>query len=192
MEEVTIISSKRSTPAEPGESSVTGIGGSRSISGLTSSVANLISQCGINFFLYLKSLNLSGRSDILVLPSNNHYYYDGKELKGIRVLINLKRLNLIKHVDLFLSMLIRVLPADAEFVGCFSDSGNQKREKSYFGRYTKLFNRLMNLLDPGSDRIMDRSEVTSLLERSGFRPLDMREMRGLTYFCCKCTGTPHN
>ncbi|HPF01719.1 MAG TPA: hypothetical protein PLE95_00810, partial [Bacteroidales bacterium] len=113
MEEVTIINSRTGTVRKPESASHHESVNIRS--GNNGSFANLISQCGINFFMYLKNLNISNRNDILVLPSNNHYYYDGKELGSIKVLVNLKKLNLIKHVELFLNMLVRVLPAGTDF-----------------------------------------------------------------------------
>jgi hypothetical protein len=192
MEEATIVNSRRSSVIRTGEQSAAGNDNAEGISGRETSVASLVKQCGINFFRYLRSMNLSDRSDILVLPSNNHYYYDGRELNSIKVLINLKKLNMIKHVDMFLNMLVRVMPPDAEFVGCFSDSGTSGKGKHYFGKYTKLFTRLIHLLDPGSDRIMDREDVASLLQRSGFRTVDMKEMHGITYFCCKSSGAHYN
>jgi len=190
MEEVTIINSRTGTERIPG-----GTSGHESVnirSGNNGSFANLIAQCGINFFMYLKNLNISNRNDILVLPSNNHYYYDGKELGSIKVLVNLKKLNLIKHVELFLNMLVRVLPAGTDFIGCFSESAAGNNRKNYFGKYSKLFTRLINLFDPASDRAMDRDTVRRLLERSGFVPVDMKEMNGITYFCCRSIGAPHN
>ncbi|MBN1107845.1 MAG: hypothetical protein JXR66_04755 [Bacteroidales bacterium] len=190
MEEVTIINSRTGTDRKAGRASDHDSVNYRS--GTSTSFTNLISQCGINFFMYLKNLNIPGRTDILVLPSNSHYYYDGKELGSIKVLINLKKLNLIKHIDLFLNMLVRVLPAETEFIGCFSESDSARKGTQYFGKYSKLFSRFLSLFDPAGDRAMDRDEVKALLQRCGFMPVDMREMNGLTYFCCRSTGIPHN
>jgi hypothetical protein len=37
---------------------------------------------------------------------------------------------------------------------------------------------------------MNRNEVTELLERNGFRTIDMKEMNGLTYFNSQTLGLP--
>jgi hypothetical protein len=161
---------------------------SHSWTGYSSSIVTLIGECGINFFLYLKSLNLSKESEILVLPSNHHYYYDGKELKSVKVLINLKKLNLIKHLDMFLNTLVRTLPPNANFIGCFSDTKTMKEDGFQYKWLSGLFSRFINFLDSRTDHVMNRKEVSELLERNGFKTIDMKEMHGLTYFYCKTSG----
>ncbi len=157
-----------------------------------SSPLALLSKCGINFFLYLKSLNLSNETGILVLPSNHHYYYDGKELKSVRILINLKKLNLIKHLDMFLNTLVRILPQNANFIGCFSDSKPAKEEGFQFNLPSRLFGRFINFLNSKTDHIMNKNEVSELLKRNGFETIDMKEMQGLTYFYCKTSSSKFN
>jgi hypothetical protein len=152
--------------------------------GLVPSKNRLLAKCGINFFRYLKSLNFSNEPDILVLPSNQHYYYEGKELESIKTLINLKKLNLIKHVDMFLNTLVRVLPKNANFIGCFSDNKPTDEDGFKFNLLSNLFSRFTNLLDSKTDHFMNKQEVSELLERNGFKTIDMKEMDGLTYFYC--------
>ena len=147
--------------------------------------ARLLTECGLNFFLYLKSLNFSSEKEVIVLPSDHHFFYDGEELKSVRVLISLKRLNLIKQPDIFLNTLVNILPTNASFVGCFSDSRSVNREILMFNRYSVLFNRFLNFLDSRTDNAMDKNEVSDLLSRSGFQALDMKDINGLTYFYCK-------
>jgi len=149
------------------------------------SSASLLSECGLNFFLYLRSLNFSDEKEFIVLPSDHHFFYDVEELKNVRVLINLKRLNLIKQPDRFLDTLVRILPVNASFVGCFSDSKSVNREISILNRYSVLCNRFLNFLDSRTDKTMDKNAVSDLLGRRGFQTLDMREINGLTYFYCK-------
>ncbi|MCU0472814.1 MAG: hypothetical protein MUC93_05530 [Bacteroidales bacterium] len=150
--------------------------------GFNPAIRTLMAEGGLSFYRYLTSINLSRESDILVLPSNHHYYYDGKELKDVRILINLKKLNLIKHLDMFLNTLVRILPPETNFIGCFSDSNTLKRNGFPFYHPSRLFNRLNNFLDFRTDQIMNKNEVSELLKRNGFRTIDMKEMNGLTYF----------
>ena len=149
------------------------------------SAIRLLTECGLNFFNYLRSLNFSYETKIIVLPSNHHFYYDGEELKSVRVLINLKRLNLIKQPDRFLDTLVRVLPRNACFIGCFSDSKSGNHEISKVSRYSIVFNKFLNFLDSRTDNAMDKNEVSELLGRRGFQTLDMKEINGLTYFYCR-------
>jgi hypothetical protein len=155
-------------------------------------VVSLIAEGNVTFFQYLKSLNLSRESDMLVLPSDHHYYYDEQELKSIRILINLKKLNLIKHLDIFLSTLVRILPANANFIGCFSDSKTMKETSFPFYRSSRFFSRFLNFLDSKTDHIMNKNEVLTLLERNGFKTIDMKEMNGLTYFHSKMSENMYN
>jgi len=147
---------------------------------------SLMAQEGKNFLRYLKSFNLSDGPDLLILPTNNHYYYDEHELRSVRTLINLKKLNLIKDPDTFLHTLYRILPPDVNFIGCFSDSKTLKED----GFLSGLSTRFNNLLDLKPDHIMDKKNVSELLEKYGFKVVDMTEMNGLTYFYSRNVRKP--
>ena len=118
----------------------------------------------------------------MILPPNNHYYFDEKELKNVRTLINLKNLNLIKDLDSFLYSLIRLLPPEANFVGYFSYNKISLSGESIF---SGLSTRLYNFLDFRTDHNMDEKELTQRLYKFGFRLIDMTEMNGLTYLYSK-------
>ena len=81
---------------------------------------SVVAEGGVNFFRYLKNLGLSGEPNLIILSSRNHYHCDENDLKSVRTLINLKKLNLIKHLDLFLNALVRILPPETNFIGRFS------------------------------------------------------------------------
>lgn len=156
--------------------------------GLSPAIFTLIAEGGVNFFRYLKSLNMSRETNLTVLSSKHNYYYDGNDLKSTRILINLKKLNLIKHLDMFLNTLVRILPPDTSFIGYFSDSKTVNVNGFQFNRLSRLFDRLNNFLDSRTDHIMNKSEVTELLERNGFKVVNMTRMNGLTYFCSQIPG----
>ena len=139
-----------------------------------------------NFFSYLKSFNLSLETDLLILTPNNHYYYNEQELKSVRTLINLKKMNLIKDLDTFLQTLFHILPPNVNFTGCFSDSSTFKGN----GFLSGLSSRFNNLLDFRTNHIMDKKEVSELLEKYGFKIIDMTEMHGLTYFYSQSVRQP--
>ena len=134
---------------------------------------------GKNFFRYLKTFNLAKDPDLLILPPKNHFYFDEKELKNIRTLVNLKNLNLIKDLNSFLYTLIRVLPQDANFLGHFSYN---KFTFTGDGLLSGLSSRIINLLDQKTDHNMDKKEFTGRLRKFGFRIIDMTEMDGHIYF----------
>jgi hypothetical protein len=139
----------------------------------------LTAEDGKNFFHYLKNFNLSKDPYLLILPPNNHYYFDEKELRSVRTLINLKNLNLIKDLDTFLITLTQILQPDVNFLGYFSYS---KITLKGDGLFTGLSTRLNNLLDSRTDHNMDRKELSDRLQKFGFKILDMTELNGFTYF----------
>ena len=134
---------------------------------------------GKNFFRYLKTFNLTKDPDLLILPANNHFYFDEKELKNVRTLVNLKNLNLIKDLNSFLYTLIRLLPQNANFVGYFSYN---KFSFNGDGLFTGLSTRINKFLDLKTDHNMDKKEFSERLHKFGFSIIDMTEMNGFVFF----------
>ena len=139
---------------------------------------NLTAEGGKNFFHYLKNFNLLKDRDLLILSTSSHFYYDENELKNVRTLVNLKKLNLIKNLDSFLQTIYQILPANANFIGCFADSSSQEWSEILVGLSTKV----NNLLDSKTDRTMNKKDVLKLLEKHGFKIVNMSEINGLTFF----------
>ena len=131
-----------------------------------------------DFKNYLSSHGLSNEDNLLVLSSKLHYYYDYEELQDVTTLINLKKLNLIKHLDEFLQTLYNGLSPKTNFIGCFYDSKVQE-ETSVFSR---LYQRFINFLDSRFDVNIDSKNFSRLLESHGFEVIDMTVINGLTYF----------
>jgi hypothetical protein len=134
---------------------------------------------GKNFFRYLKNFNLAKDPDLLILPPKNHFYFDEKELKNVRTLVNLKNLNLIKDLNSFLYSLISLLPQNANFVGYFSYN---KFTLTGDGLFTGLSTRITKFLDLKTDHNMNKKEFADRMQKFGFRIIDMTEMDGLVYF----------
>ncbi len=132
-------------------------------------IFTLIAGVGLNFFRFLRSLGMSGEKNLVVLSSRDHYSCDKNELKNVRILVNLRKLNLIKHLDVFLGALVRILPPDTSFVGYFSD-----------GRPAR----------GSGNNTMNRHEVMNLLGKNGFKTIEMKEINGLTYFISQNVGLP--
>lgn len=151
----------------------------------------LITEGGINFFRYLISLGMSGKTDFSILSSKQDYYYDdNNDLKSVRILINLKKLNMIKHLDMFLNTLIRILPPDANFIGYFSINKSKKKDETQTNKISKSFSRLNTNPVPRENNIMNKYEVQELLERNGFKTIDMKEMNGNIYFYSQTVSLP--
>jgi hypothetical protein len=142
---------------------------------------NILSEGGNDFFQYLSWIGLEKEPNLMVLSSMHHYYYDHNDLKGIRTLINLKKLNQVRHLESFLHTLYRILPSKAYFVGCFK-KGNHKGNGATFYRSARFFNGLINIFDTRTDRSLSRKGVTKLLEDHGFKVNDFTDINGTTYF----------
>jgi hypothetical protein len=153
------------------------------ISGFFPAIVNMIAEDGENFFRYLKDLGLSRENNLVVLSSRHHYFYDENELKNVRTLINLRKLNLIKYLDEFLFTLVQVLPPNTKFLGCFSDSNASMENGSSLLHPLKLLKQKINALDFVGERTMNKNKVSAILESHGFKIINMTEMDGLTYFC---------
>jgi len=141
-------------------------------------IDKLIAEGGENFFDYLDWNDLAKESNMLVLPSSNHYYYDNHDLKGVTTLINLKKLNLIKHLDDFFHTIYSVLSPRTNFIGCFYDRKTNKG----LSLASRLYKKFINFLDLKVDVEIDKKDISRLLESHGFRIIDMTEINGLTYF----------
>jgi len=151
-------------------------------------INDLVAEDGENFLNYLSSHGLENENNMLVLSSKHHYYYDPNELKSITTLINVRKLNLIKHLDSFIQSVVYVLPPKSNFIGCFSDWKTQKEN----GLTSRMYKGFINFLDAKIDFDIDREEVSKLLESHGFRVIDMTEINGLTYFRAQNLSRQYN
>jgi hypothetical protein len=150
------------------------------------SLVDLVAEGGESLFRYLKSLNLSKEPNLLVLPSNHHYFYDEEDLKDVRTLINLRKLNLIRDPEKFLQNLSKILPEGMNFIGCFSEDNNYNWE----GFFSGLSIKFANFLDFKTDNRMNKKDVSGLLGKYGFKVIDMTEINGLTYFYSRNVRKP--
>ncbi len=152
------------------------------------------------FFTYLDFVGLSNATNLVVLSSNHHYFYDADELKDIKTVVNLKPLNHVKDIRNLLHNIFHLLPQKSNFVGCFinnkkqsafSDKTNtiqgrfsgdaEKYEKGIESRIP-LINRMYSFMDLRTNRYLTDRNVSLLLEESGLKILNMTEINGLTYF----------
>ena len=141
---------------------------------------------GIMFFNYLKNFKLIQDPDILIIYPDHFFYFDKNDFKAIKTLLILKKLNLIKDLESFLESLHNILPPDVIFIGCFSDYRTIKAN----GLISRLTKNVINLLDSKTDSEIDKKHVTGLLQKNGFKIVDMTEMNELVYFCSRHVLNP--
>jgi hypothetical protein len=148
-------------------------------------VSSLLAEGGESFFNYVKGLGLSKETELMVLSSNHHYYYDEADLKNIGTLVNIKKLNMIERLGSFLDTLFRILPSNANFIGCFTDTKSLKKNHRLSFYHYAFLNQLINIIDSRTNHYMNRNEVFNLLAANGFKIIDMSEINGITYFLAK-------
>jgi hypothetical protein len=142
---------------------------------------NIILEGGDDLFKYLIWTGLAKEPNLMVLSSMHHYYYDHKDMAGIRTLINLKKLNQVKHLESFLHTLFRILPPSAYFVGCFKNDSHRKKGTSIYNS-ARFFTGLVNIFDHRAERELTKKGVTQLMEEHGFKVIDITDLNRTTYF----------
>jgi hypothetical protein len=162
--------------------------------------AELVGEGNEDFYNYLDWLGLVKVSDLLVLTSSHHYYFEVEDLKNIRTVINLKNLNNISRAKDFLHEIFSVLPDKCHFIGRFTDNkkqnifipikktlnpheGEHLNGESESGRWHLFLNVLYGVIDAKTNKYMSEKSVRSLLEETGLKILDITEFNGITYFC---------
>lgn len=153
-----------------------------------------------DFYSYLEWLGLAKKPDLLILTSSHHYYFEVEDLKNVRAVINLNRLNNIKRIKDFLQTVYFVLPHKCYFIGCFTDNKNQNslltskkplhqiEKQGYMtesdeGPWSSFLNMLYGIIDSKTNRSLTKKTVQFMLEDAGLKILDITEFNGLTYFC---------
>jgi hypothetical protein len=150
-------------------------------SGTNPVLESILSEGGDDFFRYLTWIGLAKEPNLMVLSSMHHYYYDHNDLIGIRTLINLKKLNQVKHLESFLHTLFRILPSKAYFVGCFKSSSQHQTGVS-LSQPVKFFNGLLNAFDTVSERNLSKKSLVKILEENNFKVIDISDINGISYF----------
>ncbi len=151
---------------------------------------NLLAEGGENFYHYINWLGRGKDPNLMILSSIHHYYYDFNDLRGIKTLINIKKLNEINRLDTFLSNVYRVLPPKASFIGCFKDNKIRGGIGVPFYQSSRLLNSLFNLIDSKTDKFMTRKSVIKLLDSHEFDLVDMTEISSVTFFCAESRKRP--
>ncbi len=154
------------------------------ISSLNPILENIRLEAGTDLIQYLHFLQLEKETSLMALSSIHHYYYESDELKSVKTLVNLKKLNNIKRLGSFLQTVVRILPQEAVFIGYFkNDTGN--RSVFSFYQTTMFFSGLVNYFDSKTDRSLTKDDVSRLLEVNRLKVIDISDINGMTYFCSR-------
>ena len=160
----------------------------------------LLAEGGDEVYKYVRSIGVSINSKLIVLPSFHHYYYDSDELKKVKSVVVLKKLNRIVEIENFLDTHLDFLPDKCNFIGSFINNNKVERyalrqgktrsekirnsdriELDIVSRYPFL-NMVYSIMDARTNSYMSERSVTMMLSDHGFDVLNMTEKEGLTYF----------
>ena len=160
----------------------------------------LVDEGHEDFYNYLDWLGLAKSHHLLILTSSHHYYFEVEDLKSIKTVVNLNKLNNIKSIKDFLQGIYNVLPHKCYLIGSFTDSkkhsvfspskkspgridGEDFNSESDSGSWNSFLNLLYGVIDMRTNRYLTEKGVKVYLEATGLKILDMTEFNGLTYFC---------
>jgi len=162
--------------------------------------AELVGEGHEDFYNYLDWLGLAKSPDLLILASTHHYYFEADDLKDVRIVVSLKKLNSINRPKDFLQEIFSILPHKCYFIGSFTDNKKQNvftpskkipspmeseedDSELAIGRWNSFLNVLYGVIDAKTIRFMTERTVRQMLESIGLKILDITEFNGLTYFC---------
>ncbi|HKK43749.1 MAG TPA: hypothetical protein VJ963_15130 [Bacteroidales bacterium] len=138
----------------------------------------LVAEDNGNFVDYLEWLGMLNGEKILVLPARQHYFYDVEDFEDIKAIVNLRKLNLIRDLDLFLENIYDIMQPGTELIGCFND----KRSGKETSLGTRVYKKMINFLDSRIDQDINKKSLVKTFLSNGFSVIDMTEINGLTYF----------
>jgi hypothetical protein len=139
-----------------------------------------------DFYNYLTRLHMVNKLDnMLVLPARNHFFYIAEEMKGFEGVINLKKLNYVKKINSFMSNLRNILEKDRIFCGCFINNKYTRQTTFDNHKRSKFIKSLILILEARMSRFLSESDVRILLTKNNFHIVNMKEIRGVTYFYAK-------
>lgn len=158
-------------------------------------------EAGEELALYLEKWGFFRQPNVIFLSSIHHYFYNPEEIEKVQTIINLKQINQTKEVAYFLRTMNRILPLYGFYIGSFFDFKNQKEKTmngnpSAIGYFSYLFhvffnrfipripviNRINYFLNQKKIKYWTASEIDHLLDSTGFKTLDIKEIGGRTFF----------
>jgi hypothetical protein len=170
-----------------------------------------LNEGGEDIYYYIDRLGLSDESEMIVLSSRHHFFYDPDDLITVKAVVNLKPLNCVRKLREFLAGMTGSVPSGCYFIGNFYEGSCKnnlspmndnnhagdaaepgKTEGGTFFSFQVLniiFKKwlfiIRKMIKFGKNGILTKKALTLLLEGMSFKMVDMTEMNGLTYFCAQ-------
>lgn len=151
---------------------------------LTHSVSSLFATGGLSLFRYLLTTGLFRDPGLVILSPHEHASFAGADLKRATTLLTLRRLNLVKHLEMFLNSLVHILPPETNFIGCFTKAEDKSNGPGKMGLIHAINSRIFNR-EATECHSLSRGKVSEILQRSGLSIISMTEMNGVIFFHSK-------
>ncbi len=171
---------------------------------------SIIHESGTKELLYLEKITSLRSSTTRLLSTTSIFNFEQLRDYGHDVIINLKRLNDIRGINVLFSKINEKLPDNGIFIGCFQNNTVKKRE--ILNKYPKGINwifyvfyyfikrvipnvfltrRLYYDITNGKNRELSKAEVYGRLYYCGFEIVTEKKINGLTYFKARRKKTPN-
>jgi len=141
-----------------------------------------------DFYNYITHLNLvNDLNEFLVLPARRHFFYSEEEILKFRGIVNVSKLNYISKIDVFMRKINVLVKRDSYFFGCFINNKyfSYPRFKETRHSFSKFIYAIKLLIDSKMKRLMSENDVKRMFETYEFEIVNMKEIRGVTYFYAK-------
>lgn len=149
--------------------------------GLIRQVLKLIGSGGVSLFRFLINSGLWGGPGVIIMSRHDRATFGTVDLRRATTLITLRRLNMVNHLEMFLSSLSRILPPGTNFVGCFSPANKETITAKSHDREDNVPGCAIHF---GSTdcHSLNRRTVSEMLQRNGLSLVRMTERKRVTYF----------
>jgi len=114
----------------------------------------------------------------LSLSSKHHFYYEVNEIKDVKTIFNLQKINYMEYLDNFLRLICN-LQKDTILCGCFINNLFDFTKFPWNTKYAKIFE---SMLDSKMKRLLSEKNIVSLLNKQDYKVLNMKEINEIVYF----------
>ena len=171
---------------------------------------NLITrEAGKNVYDYLSDHFNINDSNVGLISTTTPFNIENLQIKNIRTIINLKKVNDMRYINKFFESVNEKLPDAGMFMGCTETSSQRYKRMAakfspFIGKIVIMIDFVLNRIIPrlswlqdlyfnltlGHGRTLSKAETLGRLVSCGFEIIEFKEINDLTYFVVMKTGKP--
>ena len=169
----------------------------------------IIREAGKNVYNYLSEHCYINESNVGLISTTTPLNIENLQIKNIRTIINLKKVNDMRYINKFFETVNKKLPEAGIFMGCAET--NKQRYKRISAKFSHFIGKIAIILDfiltriilklpcikyiyfsltQGRGQMLSKAEVLGRLIRCGFEIIEFKEINDLTYFVVMKTSEP--